>query len=426
MGDIPKNHTRTRRGSTGSSGRRGGGFNLQVITVQEAIDMKKPGHLDPNDTYQKLPNNEEPIGLFVSPSQYIQGRGVIRLLGEYLSLCVSGGAGVVITPGRQRVLGETINQSLGAAGLSASQTIFQGESTLAEAERITAFFRGSSQEVNVLIGVGGGKCLDATRMAASRLGIPAVTVPTTASTDAPTAAHAIVYDETGVFTAVEFCAVNPLLVLVDLEIIAEAPPRYLVAGMGDAFSTFYEARCCMENPMARTARGGRPTMAALAIARQCHDVLLDYGTKALEEIRSRRIGEALARIAEANILLSGIGFESGGLAGAHGVAQGLTVCEDLHKNCLHGELVAIGVLTQLVMEKRLEEAEKAARFFKAVGLPLHLGQLGFDTARRRGDLEAIVRSALGVFFIRYEPFDLTPDLLKAAILEADAFGRAMA
>jgi glycerol dehydrogenase-like iron-containing ADH family enzyme len=44
------------------------------------------------------------------------------------------------------------------------------------------------------------------------------------------------------------------------------------------------------------------------------------------------------------------------------VAQGLTVCHDLHKNCLHGELVAIGVLTELLMEKRMEEAEKTARF----------------------------------------------------------------
>ncbi len=332
---------------------------------------------------------------------------------------------MVITPGRYRVLGGRIEKSLSDAGLSAAHTIFQGESTLAEAERIAAFFRNSGQPVNALVGVGGGKCLDAARMAASRLAVPVVTVPTTASTDAPTAAHAVIYNEQGVFVDLEFCATNPLLVLVDLEVIAEAPPRYLVAGMGDAFSTFYEARCCMENPAARTARGGRPTMAALAIARQCRDVLMEYGVAALEEIRGRRRGEALGRIAEANLLLSGIGFESGGLAGAHGVAQGLTVCEDLHRNCLHGELVAIGVLAQLVMEKRTQEAEQAARFFKTVGLPLHLGQIGFDPARR-ADLDVIVRSALGVFFIRYEPMELTADLLKAAILEADAFGREMA
>lgn len=165
-------------------------------------------------------------------------------------------------------------------------------------------------------------------------------------------------------------------------------------------------------------------MAALAVAQRCRDVLLENGVRALEEIGIRRPGEAFARIVEANILLSGIGFESGGLAGAHGVAQGLTVCEDLHRNCLHGELVAIGVMAQLILEKRRDEAEQAARFFKAVGLPLHLGQLGFDPVKRNTELDAIVRRSLDVFYIRYEPIDLTPELLKAAILEAGEFGKA--
>jgi glycerol dehydrogenase len=387
--------------------------------------MKNPGTLDPNTTYQKLPDDRNPVQLFISPSQYIQGRGVINLLGEYLSLCVSGCAGVIITPGRDRVLGDTVDKSLKGAGFTVKKTIFQGESTLAEVERVANFFEDSDFEINVLIGIGGGKCLDTTRMAASRLGIPAVTVPTTASTDAPTAAHSVIYDEKGVFAEVEFSTINPLLVLADLDIIATAPPRYIVAGMGDAFSTFYEARCCMENPEARTARGARPTKAALAIASQCRDLLLEYGTAALYEIRYRQVGEALSHIVEANILLSGLGFESGGLAGAHGVAQGLTACRDLHVNCLHGELVAIGVMTQLIMEKRMDEAEQAARFFKAVGLPLHLARLGFDPLQRGAELDNIVQHSLGVFFIRHEPFEITHSLLKSSILEASEFGQAM-
>ncbi len=387
--------------------------------------MKNKNALDPNPTYRKFPDHRGPIQLFVSPSQYIQGRGVVDLLGEYLSLSLSGCAGVLITPGRDLVLGKIVDKSLNAAGFAVRKTIFQGESTLGEAGRVAAFFEGPGPKVDVLIGIGGGKCLDTARMAASRLGAPVVTIPTTASTDAPTSAHAVVYNENGVFSDIEFCATNPLLVLVDLDIIAHAPPRYLVAGMGDAFSTFYEARCCMENPEARTARGARPTMAALAIARQCRDLLFDYGTAALKELKDRNVDEALARIVEANILLSGIGFESGGLAGAHGVAQGLTACHDLHRDCLHGELVAIGTMTQLVLEKRIDEAERAARFFKDVGLPLHLGQLGFDVMQRDGELDDIVQHSLNVFFLRYEPFEVTHSSLKAAVIEADGFGKTM-
>ena len=381
--------------------------------------------LDPNAVYQKLPDNRNPVQLFISPSQYIQGHGVISLLGEYLSLCVSGSAGVLITPGRDLALGDIIDRSLNGAGFSVKKTIFKGESTPGEVKRVVSFFEGPASKVDALIGVGGGKCLDTARMAASRLGVPAIAIPTTASTDAPTAAHSVVYDEKGVFAGIEFNSTNPLMVLVDLDIVAAAPPRYIVAGMGDAFSTFYEARCCMENPEARTARGARPTMAALAIARQCRDLLLDYGTAALDEIRDQRAGEALAHVVEANILLSGLGFESGGLAGAHGVAQGLTACSDLHASCLHGELVAIGVITQLIMEKRIDEAEQAARFFKDVGLPLHLAQLGFDPLKRGQELDDIIQTSLNVFFIRYEPFEITHSFLKTAMLEANRFGMAM-
>lgn len=387
--------------------------------------MKNRIELDPNTIYRTLPGQGQAMQLFVSPSQYIQGRGVIRSLGQYLSLCVSGRAGVLITPGRDHTLGDIVDRSLKDAGFTANKIIFQGESTLGEAERVANLCEGRDSGVDILIGIGGGKCLDTARMAASRLGVPVVTVPTTASTDAPTAAHAVVYDDNGVFTNLEFCSTNPLLVLVDLDIIAAAPSRYLIAGMGDAFSTFYEARCCMENQEARTARGGRPTMAALAIARQCRDLLLDHGPAALEEMRSGQTGEALARIVEANILLSGLGFESGGLAGAHGVAQGLTACSDLHKHCLHGELVAIGTMVQLIMEERMDEADQAARFFKKVGLPLHLAQLGFDPLKQSPELDNIIEHSLNVFFLRYEPFEITHASLKAAILEANDFGKMM-
>jgi len=361
--------------------------------------------------------------LYVSPSQYIQGRGVLDSLGPLLRGHAADGVGVVITPGRNMILGERIHATLSHSGLCVATELFLGESTIAEAERLTEALRRAEHPVNLVIAVGGGKCLDAGRMAASRLGIRAVTVPTTASTDAPTAAHSVVYDQHGVFVDVEFSLTNPLLVLVDLDIIAAAPARYLIAGMGDAFSTFFEARCCMDNPSSQVCRGGRPTMAAYAIARQCKEVLIEYGVAALEEVRAQKPGLALCRITEANILMSGLGFESGGLAAAHAVAQGLTACQDLHRNCLHGELVAIGVMSQLMLEGRTDEAVEAAGFMRSVGLPLHLGQIGFDPIQRASDLERIVDRSMSVSFLRTEPFDVTHAQLRTAILKAHEFGQ---
>lgn len=358
--------------------------------------------------------------LFIAPAQYVQAPGALARIGEFLGDLVPGvTAGVLITPGRRQVLLATVTGSLTAAGLTVAEETFGGESTVAEVERVAARFRAAG--AGVVIGIGGGKCLDTARMAANRLGTPVVTVPTTASTDAPTAAVSVIYRADGVFATVEYSRTSPLLVLADEAVLAAAPPRYLAAGMGDAFSTYYEARCCAENPAARTGRGARPTGGALAIAYQCREQLLAHGTAALQEVRNGTPGASFRQVVEANILLSGIGFESGGLAAAHAVAQGLTACPDLHRNFLHGELVAVGVMAQLLLEQRLDEAAVAKTFLRAVGLPVHLADLGLDPAKRAAEVDTTVAAALQVPFIHAEPFTVTAELLRAALLRAITF-----
>ena len=61
---------------------------------------------------------------------------------------------------------------------------------------------------------------------------------------------------------------NPDLVLVDTEVAANAPFRFLVSGMGDALATWVEARATAE-ARKPTMAGGQPTMAGLALARLC-------------------------------------------------------------------------------------------------------------------------------------------------------------
>jgi glycerol dehydrogenase len=138
---------------------------------------------------------------------------------------------------------------------------------------------------------------------------------------------------------------NPAAVLVDLGIIAAAPTRFLVAGMGDALSTWFEARSC-ERTQSTNECGGYSTAAGLAIAKLCYETLLSHGVAAKLANERRLVTPALARIVEANILLSGIGFESAGLAAAHSIHNGLTALAETH-SFYHGEKVAFGVLLVL-------------------------------------------------------------------------------
>ncbi len=148
--------------------------------------------------------------------------------------------------------------------------------------------------------------------------------------------------------------------------------------MGDAMATWYEARVCLLNQAAVTTVGARPTLASCAIGEVCAQTLFKEGCAAAAAVAANTVNDSLETVVEANTLLSGLGFESGGLAAAHGVAQSYTAIPKVHANYLHGEMVAMGTLAQLMMESRPDEAARVAEFFATVGLPIHLGQLSLD------------------------------------------------
>jgi len=108
-------------------------------------------------------------------------------------------------------------------------------------------------------------------------------------------------------------------------------------------------------------------MTASALGELCANVLYADGVAAAGDVAAGAVTDALDRVVEANTLLSGIGFESGGLAGAHAYAQGYTNVAHVERNYLHGEMVAMGVTAQLMMEGDSVEAERVAAFSHAWG-----------------------------------------------------------
>jgi glycerol dehydrogenase len=134
-------------------------------------------------------------------------------------------------------------------------------------------------KARVIVGAGGGKVLDAARAGAAELDLPVVNCPTTASSDAPCSALSVLYTDDGAFERYLFYRRNPDLVLVDTAVIARAPVRLLVAGMGDALATWFEVRTVIEAHRPNQLHGAT-TMTAGALARLCFDTLLADGPAA--------------------------------------------------------------------------------------------------------------------------------------------------
>ncbi len=362
------------------------------------------------------------LKIFCSPTRYTQGPNATASLGEEIvNLGLGGPALLVAGRNATRLLEGVWKESLGAAGLAYRVFPFAGECTAKEITRGVQAAR--EMEARLVIGSGGGKVLDTSRAIASALGLPQINCPTLASSDAPCSALSVVNTDKGAFEEYRIHRRNPDLVLVDTSIIAQSPARFLSAGMGDALATWFEARVCVEAGV-RNMRGGASTRSALALAELCYKILLEDGAAALESLqRSRKPGPALERIVEANTLLSGLGFESSGLAAAHAVHNGLTAAAGTHA-FMHGEKVAFGVLTQLMLENQPRETlEEVMAFSHLIGLPLTFAQVGLGENPDAKTLSCIAeRSTAEGETIHNEPFPITPKLVIEALVAANEAG----
>ncbi|XOV86980.1 MAG: glycerol dehydrogenase [Pseudomonadota bacterium] len=357
--------------------------------------------------------------VMVAPPRYIQGPGVLAQTGKYLSLISARRAVVLASARGHRAEAATVADSLAQHQIESLARVFNGECTLDEINQQVSEL--ADQDIDCLLAVGGGKCVDAGKSIAHRLGVPVVIIPTLASNDAATSALSVLHTNEGVSMDAEFFPNNPAMVIMDTQVVAQAAERYIVAGMGDAMATWFEARVCLNNPRALSTVGARPTLASAAIGEVCASTLFSDGEAAADAVRNNTVTEALENVVEANTLLSGLGFESGGLAVAHGIANAYTAVHHVHADYLHGEMVAMGTLAQLVMEGS-DDASRTAEFFCRIGLPIHLGHLSMKPTDDE-DLARVVAAAIESGIVHNMPMAVTPESLRTAILEADALGR---
>ena len=309
------------------------------------------------------------------PRRYVQGEGVLSEIGRH-TRALGRSPLVVWGPRTRDAVGPTVSAALDRDGLQWKELLFGGECSKAEVTRIVR--EAAAAGADVIVGLGGGKAVDAAKGAAAQAELPVVVVPTIASNDAPTSAVTVWYDDDGECVGFDIWQHNPDVVLLDTGVIARAPRRYFVAGIGDALATWPEASAADRSGAAAVA-GGQPTRTAMAMARLCFDTVMKDGRQAIRAVERGEVTPALERVVEANVLLSGVGWESGGLACAHAIANFLPCFHETHDR-LHGEKVAFGLVTQLCLERDREVTEvlRIVDFMVELGLPVTFAELGLE------------------------------------------------
>jgi len=361
--------------------------------------------------------------MYTGPSRYVQGIDLIDRAAHYLAPL--GSAPLIIADEIVwDIAGQKLQDSLRGDGMEATHEVFGGEASMNEIGRIAE--KAQSSETDVIIGLGGGKTIDTARAVADKLSLPVAIFPTAVSADAPTARVSVIYTDEGVFDSYLFYDRNPDLVAVDTRVIANAPVRTLRSGLGDALATLVEARAVNRANGRRMDDSSRPTLAGLALAEKCEEVLFAYAHQALKDNEEHIVSPALEAICEANTLLSGLGFENGGLAAVHAIHNGFTALDgDIH-HMSHGEKVSFGIGVQLMLTGATrEEADRYFGFLQSVGLPttleeIHLADATDDDLYKIAELACSSEETL-----KQMPGEHTPTDVVQAIRAADRYARSL-
>ncbi len=353
----------------------------------------------------------------IAPTKYFQGKGLLSHV--YERTCHLGkNFAFLVDDITYDIIKDKVEESFKGTDGTFMFIRHHGESTVAEAERIAEILR--EKNIDVICGCGGGKVMDSAKRAAMEIDtMKVVIIPTSAASDAPCSANTCEYDENGKFVRAVHPKENPSVVLVDTEIIANAPVRLLVAGMGDAFVTYFEARAS-RNAGKPNLSGGGCTQAGFAIAELCKESLLKYGALAKADVEKKQWSEYVDLIAETNIYLSGLGFENNGCSLSHATYNGLTAAIP-HYPKMHGEGVAFGLFIQLAVEYleagqwNDEEWNEVVDFYKSVGLPTK-----FEDVAVTDTSDEFLESLANFIFVSSgnstrEPFEVTPAKIFAAL-----------
>lgn len=295
--------------------------------------------------------------------------------------------------------------------------VFGGKSSVGEIEKMRGYVRDDG--IEVVVGAGGGSAIDTAKATAYYEHKPVIIIPTVVATDAPCTGLSVIYNDDHTFNQYLFYPNNPDMVIIDSDIVAHAPARFLVSGMGDALGTFFEARACRKVDAPSLENGGI-TYSAMALCELCYNNIRKYGLLAKKACEANLVTPALDAVIEANVYLSGVGADNAGLAAAHSIYDGLTALNELKSQ--HGECVAFGTVTELILEgSPKEEVLDIMSFCHEVGLPLTLEEMGLARDPERL-MVAAEKACVEGESIHNEVGDVTPAQLCAALMAASDLG----
>lgn len=306
---------------------------------------------------------------------------------------------------------------LSRQGIEVVDVVFNGECSKNEIQRMINLIK--SENLDAIVGLGGGKVLDTAKAAGYKAGaVPIILLPTMASNCAAWSCLSVLYKDNGECIGHEIYPTQTSLVLVDPRVILDSPIDYFIAGVADTIAKWYESDLLLQ----QADRKSLALFFSREAARQCLEIPLKHAEKAIQDMRDGRLSDDWIQVMETNIMASGLvagfGDEYGRATAAHAVHDALTIRQETH-HLLHGIKVSYGVMVELVIEKKYEEMKRLLPFYRALNLPVTLRDLSLGGLTNDEIREIAVAVLKPTSLIHMHPMKITVDTVYHAIIELE-------
>uniref|UniRef100_A0AAU2UZC2 Iron-containing alcohol dehydrogenase family protein n=1 Tax=Streptomyces sp. NBC_00003 TaxID=2903608 RepID=A0AAU2UZC2_9ACTN len=305
-----------------------------------------------------------------------------------LAVAISGGSGAVL---RERL----------APALPGADWYEVGGGTLDNAIKLADAMK--SGHYDAVVGLGGGKIIDCAKYAAARIGLPLVAVPTNLAHDGLCSPVATLDNDAG---RGSYGVPTPIAVVIDLDVIREAPARFVRSGIGDAVSNI---SCIADWELSNRETGESIDGLAAAMARQAGEAVLRH-PGGVED-------DGFLQVLAEGLVLTGISMSiSGDSRPASGACHEINHAFDIlfpKRAASHGEQVGLGAAFAMHLRGAVEESALMASVLRRHGLPVTPQEIGFTAEEFVQAVEFAPQTRPGRFTI-LEHLDLSTDQIRDA------------
>lgn len=332
-------------------------------------------------------------------------------------ICLNYGKKVVFIGGKTALskASNLVKKELESKGIKVLGTLwYGGEATFENIDRLKK--EKVVQDADMIFAFGGGKAIDTCKALTEQIEKPLFSFPTISSTCASVTSVCVMYKESGEFDSLYWRAKPAEHTFINTQIIAEAPDKYLWAGIGDTLAKAYEPEF--------SSRGrdlNYYNTFGLTLSKLCVEPLIKYGYKALEDCKNKKISYELEEVILSIIINTGIVSNhleiDYNCCVAHALCYGFSIIEKVEHRHLHGEVVSYGVLVQTMLDNKIDELKRLLKFYRKINLPISYKCFGVSWE----EMAKVFEKAVSVDDIRIAAVEITKDKLIEAVNDLEKY-----